>query len=228
MFATDLRQLWLPLGRFGYSTDADGVVLYVRSGSPASRAGIGLGDRVDLSLTPPQFRSDVVQATYVWKPGQTVTFNLIHQGTGRTITLKAEPSPDYGWAGKLFTVIFFIAAILFIVLGAALVLVRPNLMTWGVFLLLPCFLTGKLVRCVVASVPRGMRRVRIWAHCTSGRPSWLAAFCVLFPHRVCEVVAFNRAADNAMATCHVHSFLALGNGSNQLDWRSARRATFQN
>lgn len=69
----DIRRLWLPLGKLGYGTNSDGVVTGIDANSPAEKAGIQLGDRVDVHLTPPQYRWFVVQQTWWSEPGKNVT-----------------------------------------------------------------------------------------------------------------------------------------------------------
>lgn len=89
--APDIRRLWQPFGVFGYGTNLDGVVTSIDANSPAANAGIQLGDRVDERLTPPQFRWFVVQIAVCPQPGVPVSFDLIHNGIHRTVTLIAVP-----------------------------------------------------------------------------------------------------------------------------------------
>ena len=142
LFAMDLRRLWFPLGVFGYQTNADGVVISADNNSPAAKAGIQIGDRVDVSSTPPQFRPYVVQATFVWEAGQNVTFGLIHKGIRHSLTLTAVPQRDVNNIRKVFWIIKFAGAVLFIVIGSALVLLRPSLMTCGFFFYCLAFAPG--------------------------------------------------------------------------------------
>ena len=130
IFALDLHRLWSPLGVLGYLTNADGIVIGVTPGSPADRAGMQLGDRVDERNTPPQFRPYVAQGTIVWAAGQRVSFALLHGGVRRMVTLVAAPQ-DASVLRKVFWVVNFIAAVGFLAIGAALVLLRPGAMTWG-------------------------------------------------------------------------------------------------
>jgi hypothetical protein len=58
----DFRRIWVPIGNFGYQLDGDDVVAYVADGSPAARAGMLVGDIVDLPSTPPQFRYYAVES----------------------------------------------------------------------------------------------------------------------------------------------------------------------
>ena len=131
--ASDLRRLWHPLGVFGYTTDGDGVVFAVDENSPAARAGIQVGDRVDLRSTLPRFRPDVVQGTYVLGPGQTDTFGLVHRSIRRDITITSILQGDQNNLRKAFWIARFAAGVFFVLVGASLVLLKPSLTTWGFF-----------------------------------------------------------------------------------------------
>jgi membrane-associated protease RseP (regulator of RpoE activity) len=86
----DLRRIWIPIGLFGYQANGDEVVIFVADGSPAAKAGMQVGDRVDLQSTPVRFRYYVAQAGTL-ASGQSPTFGLIHRGVRRIVTLTAIP-----------------------------------------------------------------------------------------------------------------------------------------
>lgn len=129
----DLRRLWVPFAVFGYGTNLDGVVTSIDSHSPAANAGMQLGDRVDESLTPPQFRWFVVQIAVGPQPGAPVSFDLIHKGIHRTVTLIGIPEAMSN-AHKVVIGVKIALTILVIAIGAAVVLLLPNPTTWGFFL----------------------------------------------------------------------------------------------
>jgi len=131
--APDIRRLWQPFGIFGYGTNLDGVVTSVDANSPAADAGIQLGDRVDESLTPPQFRWFVVQIAVCPQPGVPISFDLIHNGSHRTVTLIAVPEAMSN-AHRVVIAIKFALTILVVAIGAVVVLLLPNPTTWGFFL----------------------------------------------------------------------------------------------
>ena len=130
--ALDMRRIWIPVGVFGYATNGDDVVNYIEDGSPAAKAGMQAGDIIDLQATPAQFRWEAAQAGTL-EAGQSVTFGLTHNGAQRIVTLTATPQVTEHYYTAYRIAVLCIAA-LYIVLGAALVLLRPSLMTWGFFL----------------------------------------------------------------------------------------------
>src|SRR5271165_6458082 len=128
-----LRRAWAPQGVFGYAVDGDTKVTYVGDGSPAARAGMQVGDIIDLRSTPLQFRHMVGLTPFTLQANQRVTFGLIHKGTRRTLALTSIPEPR-GRFDAVFRVSVLVCALFFIVLGAALVLLRPSLLTWAFFI----------------------------------------------------------------------------------------------
>lgn len=131
----DLRRIWSPIGVFGYISNGDGVVTFVRDGFPAAKAGIRVGDAIDLQSTPAHFRYYAAQG-FVLTPGQSITFGLIYKGVRRMVTLTATPQVneqnEHLYAAYRIAAVS--VALLYLILGAALVLLRPSLMTWGFFL----------------------------------------------------------------------------------------------
>ncbi|HXW76532.1 MAG TPA: hypothetical protein VEJ20_03905 [Candidatus Eremiobacteraceae bacterium] len=129
----DVRRAWLPLGMFGYGTDLNGVVNGVDPGSPAANAGMQVGDQIDLHRTDPKYSWFIVQLANDTWPGEPVTFDLVHQGVHRTVTLVSVPDPMSA-SGKIVLIVSIVLAIAVAIFGAAIVLLRPSLATWGFFL----------------------------------------------------------------------------------------------
>jgi hypothetical protein len=148
MIAPDLLRVVRPLGSFGMAVDGDGRIYDVQGpfealhDSPAWRAGLRAGDRLDLAAMRcapvdtnvcASLLSQWGGVTYV-TPGREATF-VVASGTeqsGRAIKLTAEPRPMNRLLDLVVT-LDTIAGIL-VVLGAAwLVWTRPGLMTWGFF-----------------------------------------------------------------------------------------------
>jgi len=127
----DLRRIWIPLGDFGYDINGDGRVTYVEAASPAARAGMQVGDNIDLQSTPAQFRFFAAFSTAP-ATGQSFAFGLIHKGVRRTIMLTATRG-TYDEPDAVYRIGAFFVALLFITLGVALVWLRPSIMTWGFF-----------------------------------------------------------------------------------------------
>ena len=127
----DFRRIWTPIGQFGYYLNGDDVVQYVAGGSPAAKAGIQVGDIVDLQSTPPRFRYYAAEAGTL-EAGQSITLAIKHDGSSRLITLVAAPQATETYYAA-YRVAVLCIAVLYIALGAVLVLLRPGLMTWGFF-----------------------------------------------------------------------------------------------
>ena len=158
MIAPDLLRVVRPLNSFGLAVDGDGRIYDVRGpfesehDSPAWRAGLRAGDRLDLAAMRCAPVDTAVCAsllsqwggvTYV-TPGREGTF-LIASATerrGGEVKLTAEPRPD----NRLFDLVIVLDTIagILVVLGAAwLVWTRPGLMTWGFFVYVIQFNPGQ-------------------------------------------------------------------------------------
>ncbi len=148
MIAPDFLRIVRPLGSFGLATNADGLIYDVQGPfeteeqSPAWRAGLRVGDRLDfagMSCVPVDTKvcaSNLALwggVTYVM-PGREATLLVEAAGDrpARTVTLIAEPSPR-SIALNIVLLLDQIAGVL-VVLGAAyLIWIRPGPMTWGFF-----------------------------------------------------------------------------------------------
>ena len=128
-----LREMWHARGVFGYGTNVDGVVTGVDRGSPADLAGIRVGDRLDESTMTPQQRWDLVQIPAVESAGMARTFDVVRGGVERTVTLVSVAEPITPTV-QAVTLMSALGALVFIVIGAAIVLLRPEPATWGFFL----------------------------------------------------------------------------------------------
>ena len=158
MIAPDLLRVVRPLGSFGLAMDGDGRIYDVRGpfeaehDSPAWRAGLRAGDRLDLAAMRcapvdttrcASLMSQWGGVTYV-TPGREATF-VVASGTersGREVKLTAEPRP----MNRLLDVVVVLDTIagVLVVLGAAwLVWTRPGLMTWGFFVYVIQFNPGQ-------------------------------------------------------------------------------------
>ncbi|MBV8105464.1 MAG: hypothetical protein JO223_12745 [Hyphomicrobiales bacterium] len=148
MIAPDLIRIVRPLGAFGLATNADGLIYDVRAqfghdeDSPAWRAGLRPGDRLDLygmRCSPIDTNLCATNLalwggyTYV-APGREGTLLLepTPDSPARQVTLIAQQRPP-SIAVDLVLLLTQVAGIL-VVLGAAyLVWLRPGAMTWGFF-----------------------------------------------------------------------------------------------
>jgi hypothetical protein len=158
MIAPDLLRVLRPLSSFGLAVDGDGRIYDVRGpfesehDSPAWRAGLRAGDRLDLAAMSCASVDTAVCAsllsqwggvTYV-TPGREGTFVIASakERRGGEVKLTAEPRPGNRLL-DLVIVLDTIAGIL-VVLGAAwLVWIGPGLMTWGFFVYVIQFNPGQ-------------------------------------------------------------------------------------
>jgi hypothetical protein len=158
MIAPDVLRVIRPLGSFGFDMDGDGRIYDVRGpfeserDSPARRAGLRPGDRLDLaamscasvdSVGCASLLSQWGGVTYVM-PGREATFIVASptEGAGREVKLIAEPRPT----NRLLDLVIVLDTIvgILVVLGAAwLVWTRPGLMTWGFFVYVIQFNPGR-------------------------------------------------------------------------------------
>ncbi len=158
MIVPDLLRVVRPLGSFGLAMDGDGRVYDVRGpfeaehDSPAWRAGLRPGDRLDLAAMSCGSVDTIVCAsllaqwggvTYVTAGREaTLVVAPTTESSGREVKLTAEPRPT----NRLLDVVIVLDTIagILVVLGAAwLVWTRPGLMTWGFFIYVIQFNPGQ-------------------------------------------------------------------------------------
>ena len=135
MLATTLpsiTRLWHPLGSFGYRADSNGRASDVAPGSPASIAGLHDGDRFAVARTPMDVRKFTLGPLFLAKVGQTVTLPVIAGDGVRQVTMTAVPQ-TLSAADRILLVVRTLGAMIFVLIGAALVLLRPSPTTWGFF-----------------------------------------------------------------------------------------------
>ena len=131
--ALSLREIWHPRGVFGYGTNVDGVVTGVDRGSPADAAGIRVGDRLDESTMTPQQRWDLIQIPAVDSAGMSRSFEVYQDGVRRTVTL-VSTAEAITLTDQVVTLMSALGALVFIGIGVAIVLLRPDRATWGFFM----------------------------------------------------------------------------------------------
>jgi hypothetical protein len=158
MVVPDLHRLVAPLGSFGLSADNDGYITDVVSpfakpeASPAYRAGVRPGDRLDLTqmrCTPWGTRScataqAILGGQRLVSVGRRAELDLAAGGEApaRRVELVAEPRPVS--IAVLATLLLDQLAAIAVVLAAAwLVLIRQGPMTWGFFLYVLWFNPGR-------------------------------------------------------------------------------------
>ncbi len=158
MVAPDFLRVFRPLGSFGLATNGDGVIYDVQGPfasegeSPAWRAGLRVGDRLDLVAMRcipvdtdlcASILSQFGGVNYVVPARQArLIIAATDQRPAREVTMVAEPRPD----NRLFEIIVALDTLagILVVLGAAwLVWTRPGAMTWGFFVYVIQFNPGQ-------------------------------------------------------------------------------------
>jgi hypothetical protein len=121
---------WLTPGSIGLVSDYGATVRAVAPDGPAARAGIAAGDRIRLSAMPFEERRFVSGAGTNPPPGMTIDVAYAHGGADRSAQLTAVAAPLT--APQRIALFFLCAAsLVFIAVGATLILVRPSYATWG-------------------------------------------------------------------------------------------------
>lgn len=129
-----ISRLWTPLGTFGYFADADGRVTSVAASSPASTAGLQVGDRFAVASVPISERRFVLGPLFLTsQPGVRLTLPVEATGRSHEITMTST-AEQLSFADKLLVFARAFGAVAFVVVGASLVLLRPSPMTWALFL----------------------------------------------------------------------------------------------
>ena len=159
MVVPDMLRITQSLGSLGFFANNDGLV-YDANGpfpedalSPAWRAGIRIGDRIDLEKMRCRLSKieecgstlAVLGGVDFVLPGRAVTIELmpVEGRPARQLTLIAEQRP-YNVLIKAVNMLCQIAAIAVIIAAAWLVWTRPSAMSWGFFLYVNWFNPGQV------------------------------------------------------------------------------------
>jgi len=158
MIAPDLLRIVHPLGSFGFYANNDGLVYSVtgpfpdEASSPAWRAGLRVGDQLDLSrlrcslkdLTPCGNALAALGGLQFVLPGRTLTLDIVARDglPARRVALVAEQRPS-NFLVRGVLILDQIAGILVVIAAAWLVWSRPSAMSWGFFLYVNWFNPGQ-------------------------------------------------------------------------------------
>jgi hypothetical protein len=128
----DIVLPWYPFSSFGYDAAPDGRIANVVDGMPAQRAGLHVGDQIDLARLSLHDRRFIGQLS-VAPRGETVTFHVTRANASRDVTLKAVPRARTV-ADNVTDVVLVASEVAFMAIGAILVLLRPSVVTWAFFI----------------------------------------------------------------------------------------------
>lgn len=175
----DIRRVWQPEGDFGYVRDDDNVITASYPDSPASRAGLNVGDRIDIAATKPEYR-EVVASGGTSLPGQRAVVAIRSGSSGRYVAMVSEPE-TMGIAKQTLIVVREFAVLLFVGIGAALVLLRPSITTWAFY----AFCLGlngapASLKSYVLGPPWGVISDIVSVYLLAASAVGLAVFCAVF------------------------------------------------
>jgi hypothetical protein len=158
MIAPDLLRVAHPLGSFGFYANNDGVIYTVtgpfpdEASSPAWRAGLRVGDQLDLSrlrcslkhLTSCGNALAALGGLEFVLPGRKLTLDVVARDgfPARHVTLVAEQRPS-NFLVRGVLILDQIVGILVVIAAAWLVWSRPSAMSWGFFLYVNWFNPGQ-------------------------------------------------------------------------------------
>ena len=135
--AASIASYRTPIGTYGFLLRSDEVTIaVVGRESPAERAAIVPGDRLIYATLPLRGRRFAIFEEDV-PGGAPISFEIVHDGRGRWVTLRAAPLPAIG---QIETLTYAGAGLAFGLVGLLLVLLRPSRMTWAFAIIAPVLL----------------------------------------------------------------------------------------
>jgi hypothetical protein len=207
MIAPDAYRVFGPLGSLGLSADNDGRIFDVQDpfdtlqDSPAARAGIAPGDRLDLrQMHCRNPLSDTCTGTvavlgdfggveYTLR-GDQITLVLLPQHGGPPIKLHIKPAhAPLSWHSRAVLLADTIVGCLFVGIAFHLVWTRPSRMTWGFFLYAIWFNPGEDYAYYAALqlwTPAVLIEQTLEAFAQGAAYAGLIAFALCFPGETAE------------------------------------------
>jgi hypothetical protein len=119
-----------PVGSYGLITGGSAVASVV-PGSPAARAGLHPGERIDLSQNPPALRNEIVLEDLA-PHGRTTAIVRVVAPQSRTVLLRAAPEPA---SDAPLIVVRELLGFLPMLIAIVLLFLRPGRLTWLLFLM---------------------------------------------------------------------------------------------
>jgi len=135
--APDLILPWHPWGNFGMTeavtSRTEATIASVDPGGPAARAGIRVGDKIDLAAMPLDDRRSVYTSYNTERPARRATFQFV-RGIGLQAVTLVSVRHLRTLADNVTDVIQLLTLISFPILAGALLLLRPAALTWAFFI----------------------------------------------------------------------------------------------
>ncbi len=147
---TDTALLWYPFADLGVSVDSSFTVIGVHPGSSADRAGVRVGDRIDMVATPAATRRFLAPGVVAVPDGAHLTIALRSPNGVRFVELRGEPHLRSA-ADDATDALLMLATLTTVAIGTWIVLLRPSKMTWAFFLY--CASSGTLAVTTGANLP---------------------------------------------------------------------------
>jgi len=127
--------IWDPgyYGEYGLTVNpwANFTVRNIVPGSPADKAGIRVGDRIE---RPKALHERLTLFRIVPRPAERITLTVIRGDQRRAVSLQARPLPPRPAPDRALLALHFAWLFAFVAVTLVLVLLRPSMMTWGLFL----------------------------------------------------------------------------------------------
>ena len=130
----DISLSWSPPYVYGFTMAANGAISGVWPGYAAAKAGVQVGDTIDLQSTPFELKNVLYRTIYVESsvPGNPITLTVHRNAAVREVTLSASRMMRTT-AENLTNVVLNVSFAAFILIAASLVLLRPSRLTWAFF-----------------------------------------------------------------------------------------------
>jgi hypothetical protein len=147
---TDTVLLWHPFADLGLSVDSSYTVIGVHPGSSADRAGVRVGDHIDMAATPAATRRFLATGVAAVPDGAHLTVALRKPNGVQLVDLRGEPHLRSA-ADDATNALLMLATLATVAIGTWIVLLRPSKMTWAFFLY--CASSGTLAVTTGVNLP---------------------------------------------------------------------------
>ncbi len=211
----NMTDAWRPSYSFGFSAKPDELVVNsLVPGGPADRAGVHIGDRVAPGLAYP----DVLTVTYARSTSKNQVLDITFlRGNQHFKTHLIAQAGTISFYARVITPLKRLVSLVFITLGATLLLLRPTRMTWYFYL----FALGSadataFVYSSLSTTAYNILNSLVYA-ISGGGPAAFLGFCIRFPQD--DVNKRRRLLDQLVPLLYV-----IGATLGALDWLSLTHA----